>query len=77
MSASATGIAIEPAAVSQSPARSLISREKQSAVLCLVLALLTLAFYNPIVHNGFTNFDDNVYITQNDHVRSGLTWNTV
>jgi hypothetical protein len=52
MSASATGIAIEPAAVSQSPARSLISREKQSAVLCLVLALLTLAFYNPIVHNA-------------------------
>src|ERR1700691_1336279 len=77
MSASATGIAIEPAAVSQSPARSLISREKQSAVLCLVLALLTLAFYNPIVHNGFTNLDDNVYITQNNHVRSGLTWNTV
>jgi tetratricopeptide (TPR) repeat protein len=43
----------------------------------LLLVLLTLAFYNPIVHNGFTNFDDNVYITQNDHVRAGLTWNTV
>jgi hypothetical protein len=39
--------------------------------------LLTLAFYNPVIHNGFTNFDDNLYITQNDHVRTGLTWNTV
>ena len=39
--------------------------------------LLTLAFYNPIVHNGFTNFDDNGYITDNAHVRAGLTWDTV
>ena len=39
--------------------------------------LLTLAFYNPIVHNGFTNFDDNSYITDNAHVRAGLTWDTV
>jgi Flp pilus assembly protein TadD len=41
------------------------------------LVLLTLAFYNPIVHNGFTNFDDNSYITDNAHVRAGLTWDTV
>ncbi|MGA8272697.1 MAG: hypothetical protein WB919_14145, partial [Candidatus Sulfotelmatobacter sp.] len=45
--------------------------------MCLLLVLLTLAFYNSIVHNGFTNFDDNLYVTQNDHVRAGLTWNTV
>jgi len=45
--------------------------------LGLLLALLTLAFYNPIVHNGFTNFDDNGYITDNPHVRQGLTWDTV
>ncbi len=45
--------------------------------MCLLLALLTLAFYNPIVHNGFTNFDDNGYITDNPHVRQGLTWDTV
>ena len=45
--------------------------------MCLLLVLLTLAFYNPIVHNGFTNFDDNGYITDNAHVRAGLTWDTV
>ena len=39
--------------------------------------LLTLAFYNPVVHNEFTNFDDNGYITDNAHVRAGLTWDTV
>ena len=45
--------------------------------MCLLLALLTLAFYNPIVHNDFTNFDDNLYVTDNAHVRAGLTWGTV
>jgi tetratricopeptide (TPR) repeat protein len=45
--------------------------------LCLLLALVTLAFYNPIVHNAFTNLDDDIYILNNAHVRAGLTWNTV
>ncbi|MGA9391006.1 MAG: hypothetical protein WBV69_11225 [Candidatus Sulfotelmatobacter sp.] len=54
-----------------------MSGQRRSTVLCLLLALLTLAFYNPIVHNGFTNFDDNGYITDNPHVRQGLTWDTV
>jgi len=39
--------------------------------------LLTLAFYNPVVHNGFTNMDDDAYITGNVHVRAGLTWATL
>lgn len=77
MSSSATAIAKQPAAVSSPPARLFISGEKRSAVLCLLLALLTLAFYNPIVHNGFVNYDDNGYITENAHVRAGLTWDTV
>jgi len=51
--------------------------EKRIAVLCLLLVMLTLAFYNPLVHNEFINIDDNGYITQNSHIRSGLTWNTV
>ncbi|MGC2271189.1 MAG: glycosyltransferase family 39 protein [Candidatus Sulfotelmatobacter sp.] len=45
--------------------------------MCLLLVLVTLAFYNPVVHNGFTNFDDNGYVTDNLHVRAGLTWETV
>jgi tetratricopeptide (TPR) repeat protein len=41
------------------------------------LVLLTLAFYNPIVHNDFTNLDDDIYIVHNPHVTAGLTWDTV
>jgi protein O-mannosyl-transferase len=55
----------------------MIFQEKLNAILCLVLMLGTLAFYNPVVHNGFTNLDDNVYLTENPHVRAGLTWATV
>jgi len=36
-----------------------------------------MAFYNPTVHNGFTNLDDDIYILDNAHVRAGLTWDTV
>jgi Flp pilus assembly protein TadD len=53
------------------------SQEKRSTVLCLLLFLVTLAFYNPVVHNGFTNLDDDIYIVHNPHVSAGLTWGTV
>jgi protein O-mannosyl-transferase len=75
MPSSATAAAKQPR-VSRPPSQSLSSRERRT-VLCLLLALLTLAFYNPIVHNGFTSFDDNGYITENAHVRAGLSWDTV
>jgi hypothetical protein len=77
LSSGATATAMKPAAITRPPARLFISGERRSTVLCLLLVLLTLAFYNPIVHNGFTNFDDNIYITDNAHVRAGLTWDTV
>ena len=54
----------------QSPAR-------RTLVLCLLLAVVVLLFYNPVTHNGFLNYDDQDYITTNPHVRAGLTWATV
>lgn len=53
------------------------SARKRSVVLSLLLLLLTLAVYNPVVHNGFVNIDDNGYVTDNAHVHDGLTWGTV
>jgi Flp pilus assembly protein TadD len=77
LSASATATAIQPEAISSQPERPLIAREKQRTVLCLLLVLLTLMFYNAAGRNGFVNFDDSLYITNNSHVRAGLTWSTV
>jgi tetratricopeptide (TPR) repeat protein len=47
------------------------------AIASLLLVAATLAFYNPIIHNQFSGFDDWNYILKNPHVQSGLTWDTV
>jgi tetratricopeptide (TPR) repeat protein len=39
--------------------------------------LLTLGVYNPAASNDFVSFDDPAYVTGNQHVRAGLTWDTV
>jgi protein O-mannosyl-transferase len=44
-----------------------------SALLSLALALATLATFHPALHSGFINCDDNEYITDNPHVRTGLS----
>ena len=53
-----------------------VSRTR-SLIFCLLLFLATLALYNPVTHDPFLNFDDDGYVTENFHVRAGLTWNTV
>jgi len=54
-----------------------VSSEKRIVIYSLLLVAVTLAFYNPIVGNQFTDFDDSVYILKNAQVQSGLTWDTV
>jgi len=53
------------------------SPEKLSRVLCLFLIAATLVIYNRVNQNSFVNFDDDRYITENAHVRAGLTWGTI
>jgi tetratricopeptide (TPR) repeat protein len=40
----------------------------------LLLALITLLAYWPVTRNGFVNYDDNDYVTENRIVQNGLTW---
>jgi tetratricopeptide (TPR) repeat protein len=51
--------------------------DRRTLGLCLGLMGMVLAFYYPVAHNGFLNYDDNKYITDNAHVKAGLTWRTV
>jgi tetratricopeptide (TPR) repeat protein len=74
---SATAAATEPTKLLGKPSDSFASGAKRSTILCLLLVLLTLVFYNSVARNSFTNFDDNFYILDNAHVRAGLTWDTV
>jgi tetratricopeptide (TPR) repeat protein len=47
------------------------------AIICLALAVVTLAVYWPLTSHPFINFDDDDYIVGNTHVTSGLTWTNV
>ena len=46
-------------------------------VLAFALAVATLAVYYPVRRLPFINYDDNLYVTENVHVQSGLEWDTV
>lgn len=50
--------------------------EKRNPIVCLLLAVITLALYNPVTRHPFANYDDDRYVTENPHVRQGLTADT-
>ncbi len=43
----------------------------------LLLVILCFAVYYPARTHPFVNYDDNLYVTDNDQVKNGLTWETV
>jgi tetratricopeptide (TPR) repeat protein len=50
---------------------------RREALICLVLAVSILAVYWQVTDHEFIDYDDNVYITENPHVQSGLTSKSV
>ena len=45
--------------------------------ICLSLAAITLLLYWPVTGHEFLTFDDHQYLTENFHVRNGLTWSGI
>ena len=54
-----------------------IKRSWVVLLVCLSLALVTSAVYWPVLHCGFINFDDPLYVARNTRVQHGLTWDNV
>jgi protein O-mannosyl-transferase len=52
------------------------SSRKLSLTACLLLGLLTAGLYGPVGAHPFVNYDDPAYVTENPHVKAGLTWET-
>jgi tetratricopeptide (TPR) repeat protein len=46
-------------------------------LFCYLLVAATLALYFPVLHNGFVNYDDPRYITENSHIQYGLNWQSI
>jgi protein O-mannosyl-transferase len=54
-----------------------ISAEKRKTIYCLLLAVVTLALYNPAMRASFVNYDDDRYVLENPRIHEGLSWDTV
>jgi tetratricopeptide (TPR) repeat protein len=52
------------------------SRQKKTVII-LVLTILVLAVYWQVQSFNFINLDDNIYITQNHQIQSGVTYQSV
>ena len=50
-----------------------ISPGKQKLIVYIVLTVVTLAVFWQVNQYDFINFDDNVYVTENSHIQSGIT----
>jgi len=46
----------------------------QYALICILLMSVTFAVYWPVRSYEFVKYDDDGYVTNNRHIRSGLTW---
>jgi tetratricopeptide (TPR) repeat protein len=47
--------------------------QRRDVIICVVLALVTLALYSPVGYHEFVDYDDPPYVTDNSHVSGGLT----
>ncbi len=43
------------------------------AATCGVLLVLTVVAYAPVLRNGFTNYDDDTYVSENRHIQHGVS----
>ncbi|MCX5849423.1 MAG: tetratricopeptide repeat protein [Deltaproteobacteria bacterium] len=50
-----------------------ISQSKQKLIVYIVLTIVTFAVFWQVNQYNFINIDDNLYVTQNSHIQSGIT----
>ena len=61
--------------IDESP--SLPSTGRSNLIVCLLLALVTLSVFNSVNQHPFVNYDDDRYVTENPHIRQGLSADTI
>ncbi|UCG80700.1 MAG: tetratricopeptide repeat protein [Desulfobacterales bacterium] len=50
---------------------------RRDLLVCLIVMVTTLAAYWDIRNHDFLHYDDSLYVTENSHVRAGLTWASI
>ena len=54
-----------------------INKNKQKLIVYIILAAVTFAVFWQVNQFDFINFDDNLYVTENIHIQSGITRDTL
>jgi tetratricopeptide (TPR) repeat protein len=54
--------------------KEIFTGNRKTFLIILLIITGTLALYAQVVTHEFVSFDDDLYITQNDQVKSGLSW---
>ena len=52
-------------------------RRRNAVAVCIFLALITWLVFGQTRHFKFVNYDDNVYVYENPHVKPGLTFDGI
>jgi Flp pilus assembly protein TadD len=63
--------------IESAPSASARSDRLRAAALALLLVAATAAVFAQVIDFDFITFDDPVYVTENPHVRAGLSWSNV
>ncbi|MFZ0313264.1 MAG: tetratricopeptide repeat protein [Candidatus Korobacteraceae bacterium] len=72
-----SSVGLQPDQKVQSHPASFALSGQRTYLLGLLLIVLSVALYYPVRTHPYVNYDDNVYVTDNVHVKDGLTWDTV
>ncbi len=59
------------------PPGTFLTGNKLNAILCVLLAAVTIALYSPVIESSFISMDDSDYVTANPHIHGGLAWSTI
>ena len=54
-----------------------INNKRNILVICLLLGIITFIAFEQVLHNGFIDYDDGIYVTENQNVQQGLTLNNI
>jgi hypothetical protein len=55
----------------------MLNHQRRNSLICLFLAGITLALFWPLTNHDFVSYDDGIYIIDNPHVNTGLSWSNV
>ncbi|MGA2904318.1 MAG: tetratricopeptide repeat protein [Candidatus Korobacteraceae bacterium] len=72
-----SSVGLQPDKKVQSHPAGSFSLAGNRAYLLGLLIFCTIALYYPVRTHPFVNYDDNLYVTDNVHVQTGLNWETL